>query len=121
MKIAWTRLATWALAAFFVAGGLGNIIAPPSIVADYARWGYPDWFHYVTGSLELATAILLFRPRTLRAGLVLGAFPMAAALVTLLLHREFGHMVAPALVMSLIVFIWLKSWRLRVGVPIPKR
>jgi hypothetical protein len=41
-----------ALAAFFVVGSLSNIFAPGSIYEEYLRWGYPRWFHFVTGSLE---------------------------------------------------------------------
>ncbi len=26
------------------------------IAQEYLRWGYPPWFHFVTGSLELTTA-----------------------------------------------------------------
>jgi hypothetical protein len=26
---------------------------------EYQRWGYPDWFHFMTGGLELVVALLL--------------------------------------------------------------
>jgi hypothetical protein len=47
-----------------VVGSLSNIFAPPSIYEEYPRWGYPRWFHFVTGSLELTTVVLLTRART---------------------------------------------------------
>jgi hypothetical protein len=40
-KISWPQVSALALAAFFVAGSLSNIFAPPSIYAEYLRWGYP--------------------------------------------------------------------------------
>jgi hypothetical protein len=57
-KISWRQVSALALAAFFVVGSLSNIFAPPSIYEEYLRWGYPRWFHFVTGSLELTTAVL---------------------------------------------------------------
>jgi len=33
-----------------------NLLAPGSTAAEYKRWGYPDWFHFVTGALELERA-----------------------------------------------------------------
>src|SRR3984893_16841575 len=72
-KISWRQVAALALAAFFVVGSLSNIFAPGSIYEEYLKWGYPRWFHLVTGSLEVATAALFARGSTplrrLRAGL----------------------------------------------------
>lgn len=84
-----TAILRWLLAAFFLIGGAGNIFATETILADYARWGYPGWFHYVTGALELVTS-LLFVVRPL-AGAVLGSTAMGAALVTVLAHAEYAH------------------------------
>jgi hypothetical protein len=63
-KISWRQVSALALAAFFVVGSLSNIFAPGSIYEEYLRWGYPHWFHFVTGSLELTTAVLLAQART---------------------------------------------------------
>jgi len=63
-RISWRQVLPLVLAAFFVVGSLSNILAPRSIFEEYLKWGYPHWFHFVTGSLELMTAILLARART---------------------------------------------------------
>ncbi|RKT21764.1 DoxX-like protein [Paraburkholderia sp. RAU2J] len=57
-KISWRQVLPWVLAVFFVVGSLSNIVAPRSIFEEYLKWGYPHWFHFVTGSLELMAAIL---------------------------------------------------------------
>jgi hypothetical protein len=96
---AWRQILAWAVSAFFVLGGAMNIAAPASIVADYARWGYPPWFHYVTGALELLCAGLLL-PRKMRAaGAILGALVMGSAVLTLAVHGEWTHAVLPAAVL----------------------
>lgn len=98
----------WALAAFFVVGAIGNWIAPPTIRADYSRWGYPSWFHYFTAIMEMAAAVMLFMPDWRIAGAIVGTAVMLAALATVLRHREFTHAIAPSVVGALSVLVgWL--------------
>lgn len=90
----------WLLAAFFLFGAWGNVFLSPDNAASYVRWGYPDWFHYVTGLLELAAALLLLRARTRVWGAGLGVLVMGAASLTTLLNSEYGHAVAPLVVLA---------------------
>ena len=102
-----------ALAAFFVAGSLGNIFAFGSIYEEYLRWGYPHWFHFVTGSLELTTAVLLAQARTRLWGSALGCTVMLAALATVTLHGEYGHGVPPLIAATLSIVVGWIAWRKR--------
>jgi hypothetical protein len=97
----------WILGAFFIVGGLVNGIAPRNTRADYLRWGYPAWFHYVAAILEPATAGLLFFPVTRVAGAALGAADMSAAIATVVRNREYAHAIAPAIVLVLTI---LAGW-----------
>lgn len=98
---------------FFLIGAIGNWIAPPRIGADYVRWGYPAYFHYVTAVLELATGVLLLLATTRVFGAVLGVLVMAAALATLLRHKEYSHALPALLVFGACVTILaLASFRL---------
>lgn len=107
-KISWRQVSALALAAFFVVGSLSNIFAPGSIYGEYLRWGYPHWFHFVTGSLELATAVLLVQARTRVWGSALGCAVMLAALATVILHGEYGHGVPPLIVAALSIAVgWI--------------
>lgn len=101
------RLLIWALAAFFVFGGLGNLWASPAILEDYARWGFPAGFNLVTGTLELATAGLLVRVP--RAGLALGACIMVGAVATVTWHGEFAHALPGLVVLALIALAGVKA------------
>jgi hypothetical protein len=91
----WHRVLTFVLAAFFVVGSLSNLIAPGPVYAEYLKWGYPHWFHFVTGSLELTAALLLLRAPSRLSGAALGFAVMIAALVTVLVHGEYAHAVPP--------------------------
>ena len=110
-KISWRRVLPLVLAAFFVVGSLSNIVSPRAIIEEYLKWGYPHWFHFVTGSLELMTAVLLARARTRLWGSALGCTVMLAALATVTLHGEYGHGVSPLIAATLgIVVRWI-AWR----------
>jgi len=58
------RLLAWLLAAFFCFGAWSNVYPSEAIIGNYSRWGYPDWFHYVTAAMELTVAVLLIAART---------------------------------------------------------
>ncbi|OKO74421.1 DoxX family protein [Bradyrhizobium sp. NAS96.2] len=104
-KISWRQVSALALAAFFVVGSLSNIFAPGSIYEEYLRWGYPHWFHFVTGSLELTAAVLLAKARTRLWGAALGCAVMLAALATVTLHDEYGHGLPPLAVAAVSIVI----------------
>lgn len=107
-KFSWRQILPLVLAAFFVLGSLSNIVAPRSIFEEYLKWGYPQWFHSVTGSLELMTAVLLARARTRLWGSALGCTVMLAALATVTVHGEYGHGVAPLVVAILSIVVgWI--------------
>ena len=112
-KISWSQVSALALAAFFVVGSLSNIFTPGSIYEEYLRWGYPHWFHFVTASLELTTAVLLAQARTRLWGAALGYTVMLAALATVTLHGEYGHAVAPLVVATLSIVVGWIAWRKR--------
>jgi hypothetical protein len=38
-----------ALSAFFALGFVINTFAVKKVGPEYERWGYPDWFHFVSG------------------------------------------------------------------------
>jgi hypothetical protein len=112
-EIPWRHVLALALAAFFVVGSISNILAPGSIYEEYLKWGYPRWFHFVTGSLELTTAVLLLRERTRLLGAALGCAVMLAALATVTLHGEYGHGAAPIVAAALTLVVGWITWRAR--------
>jgi hypothetical protein len=112
-KISWRQVPALALAAFFVVGSLSNIFALGSIYGEYLRWGYPHWFHFVTGALELTAAVLLAQARTRLWGSALGCAVMLAALATVTFHGEYGHAVPPLVVATLSIVVGWIAWRQR--------
>lgn len=84
--------AIWLLAAGFFGAGLFNAIGT-SARSDFARWGYPRWWSTLTGGLEIVTAVLIALPLSRMVGLTLGGMIIAAAVLTVLRHRDFPHLV----------------------------
>ena len=85
-------LSIWLLVAAFFGAGVFNAISTPATQAGVVRWGYPAWWGRVTGALEVAAAALIALPVTRLAGLILGAAIIAAAILTVVRHREFAHL-----------------------------
>src|ERR1700723_4629037 len=119
-KISWRQVLAWALAAFFVAGSLSTFLAPRSIYEEYLRWGYPHWFHFVTGSLELMAAVLLAQAQTRLWGAALGCTVMLAALATVTLHGEYGHGMPPLVAATLSIVVGWIAWGKRVPRSAPR-
>ena len=80
------------VAAFFGAGAF-NAIGTSGTQSDFARWGYPQWWNIFTGGLEMMSAVLIALPVGRIFGLTLGAAIIAAAVLTVLRHRDLTHLV----------------------------
>lgn len=104
-RLRWVLVIAWILAALFAVSGFLNVTAPPQIRAQYQQWGYPAWFHFVTGSLELTAAVFLVFGSTRRWASVLGATVLSGAIATLLVHREFIHALTPAFFLVLAALV----------------
>lgn len=81
-----------ALGVIMMGAGAANFAGPKSVRDSFARWGYPPGFHRVTGGLEVAAGLLLLFPATSRAGAIATAVILFAAAVTLIRHRDWGHL-----------------------------
>jgi hypothetical protein len=114
-NISWRQALPFALAAFFVVGSISNIVAPRTIYEEYLAWGYPRWFHFVTGSLELTAACLLLHARSRLIGSALGCSVMLAALATVIIHGEYAHAVPPLVVATLSLVVGWMNWRRHVA------
>ena len=95
-------LSIWLLVAGFFGAGVFNAIGTPGTKSDFARWGYPPWWNHLTGGLEIVSAALIALPASRVVGLALGAVIIAAAVVTVLRHRDFGHLVPLGVFVALI-------------------
>jgi uncharacterized membrane protein YphA (DoxX/SURF4 family) len=81
----------------------------PSWARSFARWGYPEGFHAVIGSLEAAGGAALMIPRLATPAALLLMAIMAGAGLTHLVHGEMRRLTAPVLYLLLIAIVgWLR-------------
>ena len=96
-------LSIWLLVAGFFGAGLFNAVGTPRTQSDFARWGYPRWWNIFTGGLEIMSAVLIALAAVSRiVGLALGAVIIAAAVLTVLRHRDFSHLMPLGVFVALI-------------------
>ncbi|MEO9340496.1 DoxX family protein [Mesorhizobium sp. SB112] len=117
LGINWRDIPAWLLAAFFLAGAYGNSFVTAGIAADYARWGYPPGFHYLTAILEFTTAVMLmFRPLRFY-GSLLGSAVMLAAIGTVVFHGEYAHGIPPLVVLGVCILVAILTTRSKLSLP----
>ncbi|SHN72039.1 DoxX family protein [Bradyrhizobium erythrophlei] len=95
-------LALWLLVTGFFGAGFYNAIGTAATQSDFARWGYPRWWGFLTGGLEMVSAALIALPASRVVGLVLGAVIIAAAVMTVLRHRDLSHLAPLGVFVALI-------------------
>ena len=96
--------------AFLVAGG-SKVSGAPVMVDMFEKIGFGQWFRYVTGSLEVAGALLLLVPRTAAIGGWLLAAVMIGAIGTHLFIIGGSPVPAVVLLALAITVGWNRSRR----------
>jgi uncharacterized membrane protein YphA (DoxX/SURF4 family) len=108
----WTAWGLQGLAALvFLAAGGAKLLSVPSMVEVFEGVGAGQWFRYVTGSIEIAGAVLLLIPATVLAGAALLGCVMLGATYTHLFL--IGGSALPALVLLALLgaVAWLRRPR----------
>ncbi|HLL51921.1 MAG TPA: DoxX family protein [Myxococcaceae bacterium] len=103
--------------AFIVFGG-GKFAGGQQVVDNFAKWGYPAWFRWFTGGVELAAGILILIPKTRFYGAALAAGTMVGAVLTHVRAGEYPQVVLPLVLGTLAaVLAWTHrpTWLLRGG------
>jgi putative oxidoreductase len=107
--------ATWALSALlafaFLSSGVMKLMGHPMEEHAFQSFGYPLWFMYVIGLLEIAGAILVLVPRVAYVGAGLLACVMVGAVFSHLTHGQAAMTPVP-LVLLLIALAagTLRGW-----------
>lgn len=89
------------LAIFFIAAGGSKVLNPEKHAENFAQWGYPSWFVYFTGMIEVAGAGLLLVRRLRLFGVVVLGVTMVVAAWT---HFQAGEMAAVPVPLVLLIF-----------------
>lgn len=107
----------------FLATGASKLAAMAPVVANFTRWGYPLWFMYLTGVIELGCAIGLWVPRVRALAAVAIIATMIGALFTHLTHGEALFALGPvvlALMAGAVAYLRRDELRAWAGINAPR-
>lgn len=112
----WQTYAVYAVMALLTLGFLmsgGTKLAGQQMhVESFTRWGFPLWFMYLTGLIEVVGTVLLWPQRTRLIGALLLVGTMLGAIATHLVNGEAAMVVAPVVLLLLAAFV---AWSNRPG------
>lgn len=100
-----------AAAGMFLTVGFLKLSGDPQLVGLFEAIGLGQWFRYLTGTLEVAGAILLLIPRTSGLGAMMLAGVMAAAVVTHLFIVGGSPFMATLLLVVTSIIAWGRRQR----------
>ena len=107
----WKNVGLWVLsalvAAMFLFSGMTKLMGTEMHVANFERWGFPGWFMYVVGVMEVSGALLVLIPRLASYAALLLSVVMLGAVFTHIAAAEYTMLVMPAM---LLVFLEVLAW-----------
>jgi uncharacterized membrane protein YphA (DoxX/SURF4 family) len=102
-------------AAAFVMAGIAKLTGQPMMVETFEKVGVGQWFRFVTGAIEIVSAVVLLIPRLTPVGAALLLCTMAGAVLSHLF--VLGGSPVPALVLGCFaaIILWgrlptVKTW-----------
>jgi hypothetical protein len=104
------NVALWGLqfgtAAAFLMAGFGSLSGFPMMVETFEKIGIGQWFRYVTGCIEVASAILLLIPRLTAVGAALLVCTMTGAVLSHLFLIGGSPVAAIVLLCFAAIILW---------------
>jgi uncharacterized membrane protein YphA (DoxX/SURF4 family) len=95
------------IAAIFLLSGGAKLSGLEFEIAAFELWGYPLWFMYMTGILEVSGAIGLLVKRVSALAAACLAALMIGAIATHIIHSEWAMLIAASVIMNLAV---MRAW-----------
>jgi uncharacterized membrane protein YphA (DoxX/SURF4 family) len=91
-----TKVLSILLALIFLASGLAKLASLEFELVAFERWGYPIWFMYSIGAVEVLGGLGLLIQRLSAAAAAALALMMIGAIATHVIHSEWGMLAAAA-------------------------
>ena len=98
-----------ALGVVMIGAGVANFIGPRPVRDSFKRWGYSAGFHRVTGGLEAIAGLLLLIPASSWAGAIGSVVILTAAVITLISHRDWGHLPGAVVLTAMAVAVTIRG------------
>lgn len=98
-----TQALSVVLSLVFFASGAAKLAGLEFEIVAFERWGYPLWFMYFIGTVEVVGAVGLLVRRISAAAAAGLALMMLGAMGTHVIHAEWGMLAAAAVIFALSV------------------
>ena len=95
------------LGVFFIMAGGKKCLGQEAQIDSFFRWGYPIWFLYVIGAIELVGGISLLIPQLRFFAILILSVTMIGASMT---HFRAGEMAAVPVPFILLVLLLILAW-----------
>jgi putative oxidoreductase len=113
---AFSKYGSVILAVIFFLSGAAKLVGLDFEIQAFERWGYPLWFMYLVGVIEVSGAVvLMIKPLRALAAAGLSLF-MIGPVVTHVLHAEWAMMVVA---LTIMLFAGWVAWQGRQSVSLP--
>ena len=93
------------LALIFLGAGMSKVTGNPQQVASFSRWGFPPWFIYAVGYLEIGCGLGLLLPKLAGVSSALLGVVMIGAAATHAVHGESHAVPIPLLFFLLLAIV----------------
>jgi putative oxidoreductase len=108
------------LASLFLNAGGSKLAGTPDMVALFEAIGVGQWFRYVTGLVEVGSAIALFVPSLALFGAVALVATMLGAIATHVFVIGGSPAVPAVLLLAALVVVWARRDQLFAALPGPR-
>jgi putative oxidoreductase len=95
------------LGLFFIMAGGKKLLGQEAQIDSFFRWGYPLWFLYLIGAIELVGGISLLIPQLRFFAILILSVTMIGALVT---HYRAGELAAVPVPVILLILLLILAW-----------
>lgn len=99
----------WLSSAAFLVGAMVNMSGHSKVRAGFVQLGFPFWWCWITGALELLTAVLLVTAGSRYIGVALGTCIMLAAITAIVRIRNYRELPPPMLFLLLLMLAGVNS------------
>ena len=99
------------IALFFIAAGWSKVVHPERHIDSFVRWGYPAWFVYFTGVIELCGAGFLLIPKGRLVGVAVLGVTMIRAALTHLQAGEITAVPVPLVLLVILSILGILNWK----------
>ena len=111
MTLAQRHIVLGAISLIFLTTGILKLLGSPLEVVQFIHWGFPIWFMYLTGVINIAAAIGLQTKRFFSLSVSVLIILLSLAILSILIHHDgLAALLQPLVLSAVMLFTFNKNW-----------